>query len=141
MAVANGTFLKCKIGDLVLVGETSHSFSSDANMIATSNKETGRDSTFVAGRTTRSIEFSSMYDPLEDTKYNFHDIMAAQDAGTIIAWELVNVDAAGADVVGSHNFTGSGLFSNCAQDNPDDDISSFSGSIQVTGAVVVSVIA
>ena len=140
MAIANGTFLKIKIGSAVLVGETSHSFSSDANMIATSNKETGRDSTFIPSRTTRTIDFSSMYDPSEDTNYNFHDVIAAQDAGTSISWELVNVDANGDAVTGSYKFSGSGYFASASLEAGDDDVATFSGSIQVSGAVTTATV-
>ena len=78
----NGTGIQIKIGTKVFIGETSSSISSSQNMINTSNKQTGVDSTFVPGRTTRTISVSSLADYENTTDYGFSDALTAQEDKT-----------------------------------------------------------
>lgn len=132
MATNVGTFVKIKIGTLLMVGETSSSISSVANMIETSSKVTGRKSSFEYGRINRTISVESISTTdASETAYAFKAAFDAQEAGTKAAFEISEYTSAGALVEGALKIAGVALVSDVSQDNPDDDVMTFSLSLQV----------
>jgi hypothetical protein len=140
MATKIGTTVFLKLGTKAVVGETSVSFKSAQTMIETSNKLSGQDSDFVAGRITRTLSVSSIAstDP-QTTTYTFKAALEAQAAGTEIAFILTEYTdkTAVTPSTGMTKISGNCLISNVSWEVPDNDKMTFSLDIQVTGAVTV----
>lgn len=137
-----GTFVKMTIGGVVMVGETSNSFTSTANMIETSSKVSGRKSAFEYGRINRNVSVESIAGSSPDaTKNGFDTAFSYQEDGTKVPFQIAEYGADGLPVVGSLAFSGMALVSDISQDNPDDDVMTFSLSLQVDeGSVECSVL-
>ena len=73
------------------------------------------------------------------TKYDFKAAIEAQEAGTPIAFEITRyTGATPTAVVGDIKISGNCLIAGVTQDDPDNDKSTFSLDIQVTGNVTVA---
>lgn len=135
-----GTRVFLKLATKLVVGESSTSFKSAQTMIETSNKLSGLDSDFEAGRINRTISVSSIAstDP-QTTTYTFKAALEAQASGTAITFILTEyTDATGATVTPSvSKISGNCLISNVSWEAPDNDKMTFSLDLQMTGAVTV----
>lgn len=135
-----GTFVKLKIGDKLMVGESSVSLAMAIEAIETSSKASGYSSTFEYGRIneTLSVESIASSDSTE-TNYNFNAARTAAKAQTKVSFELSEYDEAGALVNGSHIITGTALITSVTWDAPDNDVQTFSIELQVDGATTDAV--
>jgi len=133
----NATYIKLQIGGSDLVGETSISINSSVDVIETSSKAGGRVRTLLPGRVAENISFESLADD-ESADYGYDDAYTAMAAGTEVSFEIMRVDSTGSQVDGSEKITGSGYITSLTQDNPDNDRSTMSGTIEVDDELTVT---
>lgn len=131
----NATFIKLYINDTVLIGETSSSISGSMDEIDTSSKAGGLISYSLPGRLSESISFESLADDTSGD-WGYSVGLAAINAGTQISFELKRVDENG-QVDGSQSISGVGYLSSLTLDNPDNDKSTMSGTIEVDDSTLV----
>ena len=127
----NATFIKLKIDDDFLIGELSSSISSSVDVIDVSSKASGRVREILPGRVSENISFESLADDTNLTDYGYSKAYAAMEAGTKIKFELIRVDELNNQVDSSQQTTGSGYITALTLDNPDNDRSTMSGTIEV----------
>ena len=141
MATNIGTRVMLKLGSLIMVGESSVSFASAQTMIETSNKTSGNDASFAAGRISRTISVSSVAstDPAT-TSYSYKAALEAQETGTAIAFILTEYTTAAGTTptTGATKLSGNALISNVSIEFPDNDKATFSLDLQVTGEVTIA---
>ena len=137
--IATNVYIKLGSSPMALVGESSVSFASAQTMIETSNKTSGNDASFAAGRISRTISVSSIAstDPAA-TGYGFEEALAAQEDGTNVNF-IITQWASGVAVSGTTALSGAALISNVRWEAPDIDKMTFSLDLQVTGEVTVGV--
>lgn len=129
MAVKNGTTIVLKIGDVLVVGETQSSLNLTRDMIETTSKHsTGQAKTYIAGEKGATISASGLYDP-DDATYGYSEAFSHYDAGTSVAFVI------GGTTSGDPIYSGSALISSLTLDNPQNDKSTFSVELQVTGEI------
>lgn len=137
-----GTTVFLKLATKIVVGESSTSFKSAQTMIETSNKTSGTDSDFEAGRINRTLSVSSLAstDP-QTTTFTFKAALEAQEAKTPIAYILTEyTDKTGATVTPAMSkISGNCFISNVAWEAPDNDKMTFSLDLQGTGPTSVGV--
>ena len=136
MAGHNATFIKLLINDTELVGEISNGISSTVDDIDLSSKKTGRQSDGLPGRISENISFESLADDTS-ADYGYALAKAAMDDGTLLPIKIIRTDEAGAQVSGSEITTCSGYITSLTLDNPDNDRSSMSGTIEIDGDTIV----
>lgn len=141
MAATNiGSLVMLKLATILVVGETSTSVSAAQTMIELSNKTSGNDAAFAAGRITRTISVSSLAstDPTAST-YGFKAALEAQETRAVVAFSLTQyTSAAGSSAEsGMTIVSGNCLISNVTWDVPDNDKMTFSLDLQVTGHMTV----
>lgn len=122
----NATNIILKIATKELVGELSHSISSSVDIIDTSSKATGRTRELLPGRVSENISFESLADDTNATDYGYSTAHAAMKAGTLVAFTLTR------DAVTIKS--GNGYITSLTLDNPDNDRSTMSGTIEISGA-------
>lgn len=127
MAGSNATFIKVNIGAKVLIGELSNSLNSSADIIDISSKACGRTSRKLPGRVKHTLNFESLADDTNSSDWGYGDAHAAQVAGTLVGFTIKRSNVTLA--------TGSGYITSLTKDNPDNDKSTFSGTISVTGGL------
>lgn len=118
----NATFIKLKIATKELVGEISSSISSSVDIIDASSKKSARVRRILPGRVSENISFESLADDLS-SDYGYSDAHTAMKAGTVVAWTIVR------DAVTLK--AGNGYIASLTLDNPDNDRSTMSGTIEV----------
>ena len=133
----NATFIKLKIGTQLLIGETSSSISSSVDVIDGSSKASGRTRKILPGRVSENISFESLCDDTNDTDYGYATAHSAMKAGTLITFEEGRYNAAGDQVATSQTVSGSGYITSLTKDNPDNDRSTMSGTIEIDGDITV----
>lgn len=124
---SNGTNIKITIGGADLVGELSNALDAQGDIIDVSSKKSGRVRRILGGRVVKTVNFESLADDLS-SDYGWSNAFAAAKAGTNIAWVIL----AGAVTIDS----GNGFLSGLTKDQPDNDRSTFSGTIRVTKTAV-----
>lgn len=132
----NATFIKLLIADTELVGEVSNSISSSADIIDVSSKASGRERNILPGRVAESISFESLADDTS-ADYGFATALAALNAGTKVTFKIMRTDALGVQVDPSEQTTGSGYITSLTQDNPDNDRSTMSGTLEIDDETTV----
>lgn len=133
----NANYIKVKIGALDFIGELSSSVNSAVDAINTSSKAGGRERTLLPGRISENISFESLADDTNTTDYGYDDAYTAMAAGTSVSFTIYRVDSEDAQVNPSLQITGSGYISSLTLDNPDNDRSTMSGTIEVDGDLAV----
>lgn len=133
----NATFIKLKIGTTLLIGETSSSYNSTADVIDISSKASGRVRRILPGRVSENISFESLADDTNSSDYGYATAHAALKDGTAITFEIGRYDANGDQVDGSETESGSGYVMSLTKDNPDNDRTTMSGTIEVDGETTV----
>jgi hypothetical protein len=121
----NATYIKLKIGQKVLVGELSHSINSTADVIDVSSKASGLARRILPGRVSNNISFESLADDTNSTDYGYSDAHTAMKAGTKLSFTVIKAAAT--------LHTGEGYLSSLTKDNPDNDRSTMSGTIELNG--------
>lgn len=135
MATKVGTLVKVKIGTIFMVGESSLSMASVANLIEVSSKASGRASNFEYGRISETISISSIASTDASIgTYNWKAAQAAQVAGTKVEVCFTEYNTAGAPVASAIIVSGTALISNVAFDGPDNDKLTFSMDLTFDGA-------
>lgn len=137
------TFALMKVNNKLLIGQKDFSYTPDTSMIETSNKLTGRVSTFVAGRHSDKITVSGILDAFqpENTYQGYAEMLALQFAGTPITVTFMEyaagefATAGTTPVVGASRIVASCLISNMSLKAPDNGTLAFDCSLQVTGHV------
>ncbi len=122
----NATSIILKIATKTLIGEVSSSISSSVDVIDVSSKASGRTRKILPGRVSENISFESLADDSNTTDYGYSTAHAAMKAGTKVAWTITR----GVTTLKS----GNGYITSLTQDNPDNDRSTMSGTIEITGA-------
>ena len=133
----NATYIKLKIGLKVLVGELSHSINSSGDVIEVSSKASGLVRRILPGRVKSNISFESLADDAS-ADYGYADAHAAMTAGTLVTFSIIRVDSDGNPVTGGQKMTGSGYFSSLTKDNPDNDRSTFSGTLEIDDKTTIA---
>lgn len=125
-------------GILNMIGETSTSFKSAANMIDISSKQSGLNSQFKSARVTQTISVSSIASTdTATTGYGHEDALAAQVQQVPIDFSITEYED-GVAVSGSISITGTALLSNVTEDMPDNDKLTFSLDLQITDGSIVA---
>lgn len=123
----NATLIKITIGGAELVGELSNAVDVSGDIIDVSSKKSGRVRKILGGKVVKTVNFESLADDLS-SDYGWSDAQAAAKDGTNIAWVIIS----GAVTIDS----GNGFLSGLTLDLPDNDRSTFSGTIRVTKTAV-----
>lgn len=122
----NATSIILKIATKTLIGEVSSSISSSVDVIDVSSKASARTRKILPGRVSENISFESLADDSNTTDYGYSTAHAAMTDGTKVAWTITR----GVTTLKS----GNGYITSLTQDNPDNDRSTMSGTIEITGA-------
>lgn len=122
----NATNIILKIATKELVGELSHSINSGVDVIDVSSKAGGRTRNILPGRVGETISFESLADDTNATDYGYSTAHAAMKDGTLVAWTITR----STETIKS----GNGYITSLTLDNPDNDRSTMSGTISITGA-------
>lgn len=137
-----GSLVFMKIDDLVNVGETSSSFSQDANAIEVSSKLSGRDTNIEYGRLNRTFTVNNIADTDPNVSiFGIKDALDAQAAGTKVTVSLTSytdktaATAVGGDVI----LSGECIITNVSWEAADDSAQTFSMTLQVDGALTCDV--
>jgi predicted secreted protein len=128
MAKLNGTAILLKIGGNILEAQTTSDFESSTDMLECTTKLSGRFKEFIAGEMGSTLSFEGKYnsDPT-GTNIGLADLMSTYLAGTSVTFIL------GAVAQGSEIIEGTALLSDISWSAPQNEISTFSGTLQVTG--------
>ena len=128
----DGQVLKVYIDTVLLGYVTEQSFDISANMIETSNKDSGKFAEFIAGRTTSTLSVSALhqFDATEGYKEMFADITAGTSVDVVISNENA----------GDYEWSATCLISSLSISFPDDDVVSYDMEFQVTGEPTYTVI-
>lgn len=132
----NGTFIKLLIDDTVLIGEISNSINGSMDEIDTSSKDSGLVSHSLPGRLSESINFESLADDTSND-WGYATALAAINAGTKLSFKIQRFDALGVQVDPSQAVSGDGYLSSLTLDNPDNDKSTMSGTIEIDDSTTV----
>ena len=122
----NATNIILKIATKELVGELSHSINSGVDVIDVSSKAGGRTRNILPGRVGETISFESLADDTNATDYGYSTAHAAMKDGTLVAWTVTRSSTT--------IKSGNGYITSLTLDNPDNDRSTMSGTISITGA-------
>lgn len=120
-----------------MIGELSHSVNSTADIIDVSSKASGLERNVLPGRVAENLSFESLADDVS-ADYGWAAAYAAMIAGTLVDFSVLKVDADGDPVVGGQNTTGSGYFSSLTKDNPNNDRSTFSGTLEIDDEITIA---
>jgi hypothetical protein len=134
----NGTFIIIKIDEDKLIGELSNSYSGTGDEIDISSKVDGLEADALPGRVSESISFESLSDETNVNDYGWATAYAAQTTAKEIDFEIIKVDALGVQVNASEKHTGKGVIQNLTKSNPDNDRSTFSGTIEISDESTVA---
>lgn len=135
MAKKNGTLILLKVEGNVIEALTTNSFESSADMLECTSKSSGRFKEFLPGEMGSTIPFEGRYDSAPTgANEGFTSLIGYYKAGTNVDFILGGTTAADEIILGS------GYFSDFTWDAPQNDISMFSGTIQVSGEWSVNVV-
>tara|TARA_Y100001937_G_C7113160_1_gene328796 strand:+ start:758 stop:1195 length:438 start_codon:yes stop_codon:yes gene_type:complete len=140
MAKINGTSLLILISGNAVAHTTSASLSFDMDTIDVSTKDSAGVQELLAGQKSASVDFEAMVDfgaqALSDNAgtnmQGLDDLFSTFNNRSQITWSL---ETEGDSTVGAPKFSGSGFITSLSMEAPMEDVTTFSGSIAVTGAV------
>ena len=127
-----------KIEGLINVGETSSSFTQDANAIDVSNKLSGRDTNIEYGRLNRTFTVNNIADTDPDVAvFGIKDALDAQANGTKVTISVTSYTdkTAATAVEGDVILSGECIITNVSWEAADDSAQTFSMTLQVDGAL------
>jgi predicted secreted protein len=127
MAAVNGTLLTVDIAGNTVVCETESSMSRTLDMIETTCKASGNSKTYIGGELDGTVEVSGVYD--QSGPYDFDSAFTEMEARTEVIWKW------GSTASGEIYYTGSALISDLSGEAPKNDVSTWSFTLQMTGAV------
>ena len=124
----DGSLVALIIGSKLIAGETSSSISQITDMIETTHKHTAdKSKTYIAGEHGGTITVSGCFDPDNSTDYGYSDANGARKAGSAITFKY------GSLTPGEKYETGSALISSVTWEGPQNDRSTFTIELQITG--------
>jgi hypothetical protein len=127
MSVQNGDVLILQIGDTQLGALLSNSFNAAADMLDSTSKDSSGAKEYIAGEYGWGMSFEALYDP--GAAEGFSEALGYVKAGTSLDVYWGGITAADA------YFNGSGLMSSVDLSGPKNEVASYSGEIQGTGAI------
>lgn len=136
-----GSLVFMKIATKLAIGETSSSFSSDANAIDVSSKLSGRDTNVEYGRMNRTFTVSNIGDTTPNATYwGIKDALDAQAAATKVDVILTSytTKAGTTPVSGDVKLSGTAIITNVSWEAADDGAQTFSVTLQIDGALTVA---
>lgn len=124
-----GKTLTLKIGatPTTITNLRSNSLSHVTDMIEVSTQASGTHKEYLPSFQDLTIDFEGIYTVTASTQ-GYEDLLTSKLAGSSVAWEW------GTGVSGTPKLSGTGYITALDQDAPYDDVATFSGSIQNTGA-------
>lgn len=137
-----GSLVFMTIDDLINVGETSSSFTQDANMIEVSNKLSGRDTNIEYGRLNRTFTVNNIADTDPNVSvFGIKEALDAQAAGTKVTVKLTSYTdkTAATKVEGDVILSGEAIITNVSWEAADDSAQTFSMTLQVDGELTSAV--
>jgi hypothetical protein len=134
----NSTFIQLFIDDDKLIGEVSSSISTSMDVIDVSSKADVRAREILPGRIAESISFESLADDTNSSDYGYAAAYGAMVAGTSVAFVIKRVDAAGVQINGSQQIAGDGYITSLTMDNPDNDRSTMSGTLEIDDDIEIT---
>jgi len=130
-----GNLILLKIDDKVIEALTTNSFESERDMIECTNKLTDMFKDFQPGEITSTVPFEGKYrDDITMGRIGLMEIMSLYREGTKVEWIMGGVEP------GDEIIQGEGYISNMTWDAPLNEITMFSGTIQVVGEWFISVV-
>lgn len=141
MATNVGTLVFLKANDKTFVGQTSLSFKDAATMIETSNKLSGKFSTFEYGRINSNISVGGIASTSKEATlagyWEMRAFMVANTKVTVFFTEYTS-EAAVTNVAAAEKVTATALISSLSWDAPDNEKNTFTCELQLSGAPVIS---
>jgi len=137
MATKKGTLVLIKVATKLLVGQNSLSYSKVATMIEISSKTSGNHSEFVSGRIGTNLSVTGIASSSdEDTNAGYWELDDAIETGTpvVVTFTEYSDETAATKVSGAKHVQVNALVSNLSREDPDNDASTFSCDLQITGA-------
>lgn len=135
MAKFNGTLILLKVEGEVIEALTTNSFESTTDMIECTSKSSGRFKEFIPGEMGSTLGFEGKYnDAPTGTNKGFADLIAYYQAGTKIDFIM------GGTTATNEMIEGEAYISDLSWDAPQNDISTFTGTLQVTGTWALDVV-
>ena len=111
---------------------TGQGFDWSANMINTTTKDTGGTQTFVVGEDQSTHSIEGKLDPAGT--YSWYDLLTAAQAKAALAC----LSGEGLKTIGESQLSFSALLSGLTRTDPEDDNSTWSATLQITGAITVA---
>lgn len=141
MAKINGTSFLIVVDGGAIAHSTSASISIDMDTVDVSSKDSAGVQELIAGQRSATVDFEALVDfgaqGLTDAggtaMKGLDDLFTVFNNRSAINWQLST-----GSFDGSPKFTGSGLITSLSMDAPMEDVTTFSGSIAVTGVVSFS---
>ena len=130
MAVSGSTMILDIDGTLVSC-ETDSNLNRTRDSIETTCKDSGSSKTFISGEMGATIDVTAVYS--QSPAFGFDEANTAFDAGTEIVFKF------GSTVATETYYTGSAIFSDISLANPQNDKSTWTATLQVTGAITTAV--
>jgi len=116
-----------------LVGlQRNLSFSRSRNAIDTSTKDDGDNSTYIGGRKNQTMTFDCIFDHTEDAGYTKLSDAYESESGLVFF-------LATSTTTGDTEWHGSGVITDLSPSFPDEDVSTFTASIQISGTLTEAV--
>lgn len=137
-----GSLVFMTIDDLINVGETSSSFTQDANMIEVSNKLSGRDTNIEYGRLNRTFTVNNIADTDPNVSvFGIKEALDAQEAGTKVTVKLTSYTdkTVTTKVEGDVILSGEAIITNVSWEAADDSAQTFSMTLQIDGVLTSEV--
>ena len=130
MAVINGSSLLIYVGGVAVAHTTSATLNLDMATIDISSKSSGGAQEVLGGQKSATLDFEALTD-FASSGYGMDDLFSLWYNRTSITWSL----ASGATSTTAPYFSGSGYITSLSLDAPMEDVSTFSGTITITGNV------
>jgi len=135
MAKMNGTLILLKVEGNVIEALTTNSFESSTDMIECTSKSSGRFKEFIPGEMGATISFEGKYnDTGTGANLTMADLMGYYVAGTKVDFVM------GGTTASNEIVEGEGYLSDITWDAPQNEITTFSGTIQVSGTWALDVV-
>ena len=126
MATFNGSSLLIQVDGNAIAHTTTASLTMDAATIDVSSKDSGGDAEFIAGQKSATLDFEGLTD-FSSTGYGLDDLFTIWYNREEIGWTFEQTAGSG--------FSGLGYITSLTLDGPMEDVSTFSGTIQVTAGI------
>ncbi len=127
MSVQNGDVLILQVGDVQLGALLSNSFNAASDMLDATTKDSSGAKEYIAGEYGWGMSYEALYDPAASE--GFSEALGYLKAGTSldVYW--------GGLTASDPYFNGSALMSSVDLSGPKNEVASYSGELQGTGAI------